>query len=183
MAIVRSLCGQCAVGCGIRAVTGEERGLHLEGDATHPANGGLLCARAQRLQEERALDGRLLHPLVDGRRQPWDKTIAQLARRLSAVLARHGPGSIALHVGGALPTEDYYVANKLLKGFFGSAHIHVPWRGAIATVQRAVYGEDVMPASYEDVGRAATILMIGDAAMRDHPVLVLSLIHISEPTR
>ena len=172
MAIVRSLCGQCAVGCGIRAVTGEERGLHLEGDATHPANGGLLCARAQRLQEERALDGRLLHPLVEGRRQPWDKTIAQLARRLSAVLARHGPGSIALHVGGGLPTEDYYVANKLLKGFFGSAHIHAPWRGAIATAQRAAYGEDVMPASYEDVGRAATILMIGDAATRDHPVLV-----------
>ncbi len=172
MAIVRSLCGQCAVGCGIRAVTDEERELRLEGDATHPANGGLLCARVQALHDSLSLEGRLLHPLVDGRRQGWDRAIAMLARRLAAVLTRHGPGSIALHVGGGLLTEDYYVANKLMKGFFGSAHIHAPWRGAIGPLQRAAFGEDVMATSYEDVSRAGTILLLGGGAMREHPVLI-----------
>ena len=171
MAIVRSLCGECAVGCGIRAVTGEERSLHLEGDSAHPANGGLLCAKAKRLRDGCALDGRLLYPLVEGRRQGWERTIALLARRLAAVLSRHGPGSVALHVGGGMPTEDYYVANKLMKGFFGSAHIHAPWRGAIDRLHRAAFGEDVMPASFEDIGSAGLILMIGDAVVRDHPVL------------
>ena len=171
MAIVRSLCGECAVGCGIRAVTGEERSLHLEGDSAHTANGGLLCAKAKRLRDGCALDGRLLHPLVEGRRQGWERTIALLARRLAAVLLRHGPGSVALHVGGGMPTEDYYVANKLMKGFFGSAHIHAPWRGAIDRLHRAAFGEDVMPASFEDIGSAGLILMIGDALVTDHPVL------------
>ena len=171
MAIVRSLCGECAVGCGIRAVTEEDRILHLEGDAAHPANGGLLCAKAKRLRDACALDGRLLHPIVEGRRQSWERTIAQLARRLAAVVARHGPGSVALHVGGGLSTEDYYVANKLMKGFLGSAHIHAPWRGAIDRAQRAAFGEDVMPTSFEDIGRAGLILLAGDAVATDHPVL------------
>ncbi|WP_370173894.1 molybdopterin oxidoreductase family protein [Sphingobium abikonense] len=171
MAIVRSLCGECAVGCGIRAVTEEDRILHLEGDAAHPANGGLLCAKAKRLRDACALDGRLLHPIMEGRRQSWERTIAQLARRLAAVAARHGPGSVALHVGGGLSTEDYYVANKLMKGFLGSAHIHAPWRGAIDRAQRAAFGEDVMPTSFEDIGRAGLILLAGDAVATDHPVL------------
>ncbi|MCI4588535.1 molybdopterin-dependent oxidoreductase [Sphingobium sp. BYY-5] len=172
MAIVRSQCGQCAVGCGIRVLTGEDRQLRIEGDATHPANGGLLCARARVLEDSVDLDGRLLDPLVHGRRQSWDRVIAQLARRLSAILARHGPGSIALHVGGGLLTEDYYVANKLMKGFFGSAHIHAPWRGGLAELQRAAYGEDVMPAACEDIGRAGVILLLGATISRDYPVLI-----------
>ncbi|WP_300399471.1 extracellular solute-binding protein, partial [uncultured Sphingobium sp.] len=65
-------------------MTGEERILHLEGDSAHPANGGLLCAKAKRLRDGCALDGRLLYPLVEGRRQGWERTIALLARRLAA---------------------------------------------------------------------------------------------------
>ncbi|WIW88708.1 molybdopterin-dependent oxidoreductase [Sphingobium sp. V4] len=172
MAIVRSQCGQCALGCGIRVLTGEDRDLRIEGDPTHPANGGLLCARGRALELGEGLDGRLLHPLVQGRRQGWERVIAQLARRLSAIRARHGPGSIALHVGGGLLTEDYYVANKLMKGFFGSAHIHAPWLGDVGRLQRAAYGEDVMPGTLEDVGRAGTILLLGGQISRDHPVLI-----------
>jgi assimilatory nitrate reductase catalytic subunit len=156
----------------MRVLADEGRRLRIEGDATHPANGGLLCVRALALEDSTQLAGRLLHPLMDGRRQGWDRVIAQIARRLSAIIARHGPGSIALHVGGGLLTEDYYVANKLLKGFFGSAHIHAPWRGGIARLQRAAYGEDVMPGAFEDISRAGTILLVGGEIARDHPVLI-----------
>ena len=172
MAIVRSQCGQCAVGCGMRVLTGEGRQLRIEGDATHPANGGLLCKRAIDLEVSARLESRLLHPVMEGRRQGWDRVIAQIARRLTAILTRHGPGSIALHVGGGLLTEDYYVANKLMKGFFGSAHIHAPWLGDAARLQRAAFGEDVMPATFEDIDRAGTILLVGGEIGRDHPVLM-----------
>ncbi|MBH1998199.1 MAG: molybdopterin-dependent oxidoreductase [Sphingomonadaceae bacterium] len=172
MAIIRSQCGQCGVGCGIRAITGDDRRVIIEGDGMHPANGGLLCGRGHALADMVALDGRLLHPMVEGRRQSWDRTIARIAKGLSATLARHGPGSIALHVGGGLLTEDYYVANKLMKGFFGSAHIHAPWRGGIGEGQRAAFGEDVMPAAYEDVDRADTILMVGAQVAQTNPVLM-----------
>ena len=179
------------MGCGLRVLTDKSRQLRIEGDATHPANGGLLCARAIELEDSAGLEGRLSHPVMEGRRQGWDRVIAQIARRLTAILKRHGPGSIALHVGGRLLTEDYYVANKLMKGFFGSAHIHAPWLGDTARLQRAAFGEDVMPAAFEDIDRAGAILLVGGAIGRDHPVLMdrvqaarsngARLIHLASP--
>ncbi|MBV2148773.1 molybdopterin-dependent oxidoreductase [Sphingobium sp. AS12] len=172
MAIVRSQCGQCGVGCGIRAITDTDRRVIIDGDRLHPANGGMLCDRGQALGDAAmTLEGRLLQPLVDGRQVGWERAIAQVARRLTAILTRHGPGSLALHVGGSLLTEDYYVANKLMKGFLGSAHIHTPWRDGSSAAQRRAFGEDVMPAAYEDIDRAATILLVGDGIMV-HPVLL-----------
>ncbi|WP_298398601.1 molybdopterin-dependent oxidoreductase [Sphingobium sp.] len=173
MAIVRSLCGQCGAGCGIRAITGDDRSLLIEGDRMHPVNGGQLCARGEGLAEMSTLDGRLLHPMVGGRRIGWDRAIAHVARRLKAILDRHGPGSIALHVAGNLLTEDYYAANKLMKGFFGSAQIYALWdmNGAHQSL-RAAFGAPVMPAAIEDIEQAETLLLLGDRAALRYPVLM-----------
>ena len=154
-------------------MAGKGRDLMVEGDRMHPANAGRLCGRGLDIAQHVALDGRLLQPMIDGRPQRWEKAIAQVTRRLSAVIAQHGPDSVAMHVGGGLLTEDYYVANKLMKGFIGSAHIDTGWAAndGAAPTQRAAYGEDVMPAAYEDVERAEMILMVGASLHRDHPVL------------
>ncbi|WP_311269020.1 molybdopterin-dependent oxidoreductase [Sphingobium sp. WCS2017Hpa-17] len=173
MTIIRSQCGQCSVGCGVRAVVRDGRDLVIEGDRVHPVNGGRLCARGRGLNET-ALDGRLLHPMLGSRQVGWDRAIAHAARKLTAIMTRHGPGSIALHVSGGLLTEDYYVANKLMKGFFGSAHIHVSGGGPtdLAAIQQAAFGEDVMPAAIEDIERAQTVLLVGGRIGQDHPVLL-----------
>lgn len=140
----------------------------------HPANGGLLCGRGHALADMVALDGRLLHPMVEGRRQSWDRTIARIAKGLSATLARHGPGSIALHVGGGLLTEDYYVANKLMKGFIGSANIDTNSRlcmsSAVSGHLRA-FGEDIVPASYDDLDHADLIVLVGSNTAWCHPIV------------
>ncbi|WP_031294760.1 molybdopterin oxidoreductase family protein [Sphingobium ummariense] len=171
MAVIRTLCGQCSVGCGLRATPFED-GLMVEGDRMHPANGGLLCPVGEALAGPRRMEGRLLGPLVDGRAVGWDRAIAQAARRLRDVIGRHGPGSVALHVGGDLTTEDYYAANKLMKGFIGSAHIDAPWSTDGAMVaHRRIFGEDVVPAALEDVDRADLILVVGARGLDDHPVL------------
>src|SRR5690606_2246891 len=72
-----------------------------------------------------------------------------------------------------LLTEDYYVANKLMKGFIGSAHIDAPVieRGGVAAAQRAAFGEDVMPATMEDVEHADLLLVVGAATLHRHPIL------------
>jgi assimilatory nitrate reductase catalytic subunit len=133
---------------------------------------GMLCDRGLALEGDAGLENRLLHPQIGHHRTNWDRAIAHIARRLSAILSRHGPGSIALHVGGGLLTEDYYAANKLLKGFCGSAHIHAPWRGTTSAVQRAAFGEDVMPAAMEDLDHADLIILAGAGAALDHPILL-----------
>lgn len=174
MAIIRSQCGQCSVGCGIRAITGNDRDVLIEGDRVHPVNSGRLCDRGLALGQSAALDGRLFHPMVRGRQVSWDRAIAHISRRLAAIMAQHGPGSIALYVSGRLLTEDYYVANKLMKGFLGSAHIHTPCFEVmdIATLLRAAFGEDVMPATVEDIDRAQTLLLVGARSGLDNPVLL-----------
>jgi assimilatory nitrate reductase catalytic subunit len=173
MAVIRTLCGQCAVGCGLRAVTGEGRDVSFTGDPVHPANAGLLCAQSDALTAMLPLEGRLLHPLAEGQRVTWQRMIALTAKRLKDVLARHGPDSVAMHVAGDLLTEDYYVANKLMKGFVGSAHIDSPcWDDdGMEAAYREALGEDVMPGAYEDLEQADLILVLGASALSRHPVL------------
>lgn len=182
MPVIRSLCGQCSVGCGVRAVTGADRDAVIDGDRTHPANGGRLCERGRALVADADMDGRLLHPQVDGRPVGWDRAIAHVARRLSGIIARHGSGSVAVHVAGDLLTEDYYVINKLMKGFVGSAHIQFAhgMGQAVADAHRAAFGEDVMPAAHEDIDRAAMILMVGAGIAMDQPVLFDRIRHARE---
>ncbi|WP_416464869.1 molybdopterin oxidoreductase family protein [Sphingomonas sp. VDB2] len=175
MTAIKTLCGRCAMGCGVRAMAGlsddDARGVFIEGDRIHPTNMGWLCPAGEALAADTGLDGRLLHPLLAGKRVGRDRAIAHAARRLSDIIAQHGPASVALHVAGDLPTEDYFAANKLMKGFIGSAHIDVPWHNIATRAQIAAFGEDVMPASGEDVDGAELILAIGAGALRRHPVL------------
>ena len=76
-----------------------------------------------------------------------------MANRLAQIIARDGPGAVAFYLSGQLLTEDYYVANKLMKGFIGSANIDTNSRlcmaSSVAGHVRA-YGEDIVPGCYED---------------------------------
>ncbi|WP_022681464.1 molybdopterin oxidoreductase family protein [Sphingobium bisphenolivorans] len=173
MPVIRSLCGQCSLGCGVRAVVGEAREVSIAGDPAHPVNSGRLCPKSTALTEQLKLDDRLLQPMINGRPVGWPRAISHAARRLSHIIACHGGESVALHVAGDLLTEDYYVANKLMKGFVGSAHIDAPGieTDGVAAAQRAAFGEDVMPAAMEDVEQADLLLVVGAATLHRHPIL------------
>ncbi len=119
MAPIRTTCAYCGVGCGIAAEV-EGRSVRIAGDPAHPANAGRLCSKGTHLGETVGLEGRLLHPEIGGARTSWDKAIGHVARTFADTIARHGPDSVAFYVSGQLLTEDYYVANKLMKGFIGS---------------------------------------------------------------
>ena len=120
---VRTTCAYCGVGCGIAATRTGERTLTIAGDPAHPANAGRLCSKGTHLGETVGLEGRLLHPMIGERRASWDKALDLVAGRFRDAIERHGPDSVAFYVSGQLLTEDYYVANKLMKGFIGSANI------------------------------------------------------------
>ncbi|MGE3147042.1 MAG: molybdopterin-dependent oxidoreductase, partial [Pseudorhodoplanes sp.] len=125
---VRTTCPYCGVGCGVLARPRESGDIGIAGDPDHPANYGRLCSKGFALGETLALDGRLLHPMIrrgDGgyRRVTWDAATTRVAEGLRRVLDRHGPQAIAFYLSGQLLTEDYYVANKLAKGFLGTANV------------------------------------------------------------
>src|SRR5215510_12208561 len=110
----RTTCPYCGVGCGVIA---SADAAALRGDEAHPANAGRLCSKGSALGETLGLERRLLFPEIDGRRATWDAALGLVAAKFSEATAAHGPESVALYVSGQYLTEDYYVANKLMKGF------------------------------------------------------------------
>ena len=174
MAQVRTTCAYCGVGCGIRATRTGKREVRIEGDPEHPANAGRLCSKGTHLGETVGLEGRLLHPMIGKRRASWDKALDLVAKRFRQTIAEHGPDSVAFYVSGQLLTEDYYVANKLMKGFIGSANIDTNSRlcmsSAVVGHIRA-FGEDVVPASYGDLDQADLIVLIGSNTAWCHPIV------------
>ncbi len=127
----------------------------IKGDPEHPANFGRLCSKGSALGETLSLDDRLLHP-ADRRRRARAGTDALdlVARRFSETIAEHGPDSVAFYVSGQILTEDYYVANKLMKGFIGSANIDTNSRLCMASSvagHKRAFGSDTVPGSYDDL--------------------------------
>lgn len=143
---VRTTCPYCGVGCGVLAqATGPEHAA-IAGDPAHPANRGRLCVKGTALGETLSLDGRLLHPEIDGVRGTWDAALDRVATGRAATIAAHGPDSVALYVSGQLLTEDYYAANKPAKGFLGTANIdsNTAWCHPVLH-QRIVAAQAVRP--------------------------------------
>ncbi|MEL6518696.1 MAG: molybdopterin-dependent oxidoreductase, partial [Pseudomonadota bacterium] len=130
---IKSTCPYCGVGCGVILTPDTAGGVMVEGDPEHPANKGRLCSKGMALGETVDLEGRLLAPLVAGVAAGWDEALGLVAQRFSDTIARHGPDSVAFYVSGQLLTEDYYVANKLMKGFIGSANIDTNSRLCMAS--------------------------------------------------
>ncbi|MDB5682595.1 MAG: nitrate reductase, partial [Sphingomonas bacterium] len=174
MTAIRTTCAYCGVGCGILATPSGERTVTIAGDPDHPANAGRLCSKGTHLGETVGLEGRLLHPMIGDKKAGWDKALDLVARRFADTIALHGPDSVAFYVSGQLLTEDYYVANKLMKGFIGSANIDTNSRlcmsSAVAGHMRA-FGEDVVPASYDDLDAADLIVLVGSNTAWCHPVV------------
>ncbi|WP_040855416.1 nitrate reductase [Phyllobacterium sp. YR531] len=177
--MTRTTCPYCGVGCGVLATKEESGTIGIKGDPLHPANFGRLCSKGSALGETVDLEGRLLRPQVSGRNASWDDALDLVASRFSEAVRQHGPDSVAFYVSGQLLTEDYYVANKLMKGFIGSANIDTNSRlcmsSSVAGHMRA-FGSDTVPGTYEDLELADLVVLTGSNLAWCHPVLYQRLI-------
>jgi assimilatory nitrate reductase catalytic subunit len=170
---IKTTCPYCGVGCGVSAIT-SGRELAVTGDAAHPANFGRLCSKGAALGATVRLEGRMLHPSIGGRRASWDRAISHVARTFARTIKEHGPDSVAFYISGQLLTEDYYAANKLMKGFIGSGNIDTNSRLCMASAVAAhkqAFGADLVPGCYEDLDLADLVVFTGHNAAWTHPVL------------
>ena len=162
-------CPYCGVGCGIST-----DGTSLKGDTLHPANAGRLCVKGSSVLETLGDQDRLLNPEVEGDVVSWDQALDEVAGRFRRIVDEHGPDAVAFYVSGQLLTEDYYVANKLMKGYIGSANIDTNSRlcmsSAVVAHKRA-FGEDVVPGCYEDLELADLVILTGSNTAWAHPIV------------
>lgn len=184
---VATTCPCCGTGCGVIARVSAKGVTTVAGDALHPTNYGRLCVKGAALGETMLPKGRLLYPArrgADGfQRVSWDSALDQVATGFQKIIEEHGPGSVAWYVSGQLLTEDYYVANKLVKGFVGTANIDTNSRlcmsSAVAGHKRA-FGEDIVPVSYEDLELADLVVLVGSNTAWCHPILFQRLVKARE---
>jgi assimilatory nitrate reductase catalytic subunit len=150
----------------------------IAGDPNHPANFGRLCSKGVTLGETLALDTRLLHPMRRRNgafvRVDWDTALDEVAHGFRRIVERDGPDAVAFYLSGQLLTEDYYVANKLMKGFIGSANVDTNSRLCMASSvagHKRAFGSDTVPGLYEDLDQADLVILTGSNAAWCHPVL------------
>jgi len=172
----KTTCPYCGVGCGVLAKPANKTCTlaEIKGDPDHPSNFGRLCSKGAALGETLSLDGRLRHPMIDGEQRCWDDALSLVAERFRETVDCHGPDSVALYVSGQILTEDYYVANKLMKGFIGSANIDTNSRLCMAssvTGHNRAFGSDTVPGNYEDLELADLVVLVGSNLAWCHPVL------------
>ncbi len=174
MDAIKTTCPYCGVGCGVLVTATPTGELNVKGDPEHPANFGRLCSKGAALAETLSLEGRLLAPEIDGQVVAMDTALDHVAREFIRLRDSYGTDSIAFYVSGQLLTEDYYLANKLMKGFIGSANIDTNSRlcmsSAVAGHKRA-FGSDSVPGCYDDLERAKLITLAGSNTAWCHPVL------------
>ena len=154
-------------------------GAAISGDPEHPANFGRLCSKGSALGETLGLEDRLLYPMIrcskgTMERVAWSDALDHVAHRFAHIVTRDGPGAVAFYLSGQLLTEDYYVANKLMKGFIGSANVDTNSRLCMASSvagHRRAFGADTVPGCYEDLDEADLLVLVGSNAAWCHPVL------------
>lgn len=182
----KTTCPYCGVGCGVEAevtqTSGSDQANNLSnarvtavcGDQSHPSNYGRLCVKGSALDEVLGEQGRLTTPKIKGETCDWDSALNQVAEGLMRTVLTHGPDSVAFYLSGQLLTEDYYVANKLMKGFIGTANVDTNSRlcmsSAVVGYKRA-FGEDLVPCSYEDLEKTDLLVLVGSNAAWNHPIL------------
>lgn len=184
MPATRTTCPYCGVGCGVLATPDGTGGASIAGDPEHPANFGRLCSKGSALGETLGLSERLLHPMVrvssgEMERIAWSDALDHVAGRLQHIIAKHGPDSVAFYLSGQLLTEDYYVANKLMKGFIGTANVDTNSRLCMSSTvagHRRAFGSDTVPGIYEDLDEADLLVLVGSNAAWCHPVLFQRMI-------
>ncbi len=175
----RTTCPYCGVGCGVLATRAPDGSVAVKGDPDHPANFGLLCSKGTALADTLALEDRLLYPEIAGAGADWNAALDLVATRFSETIRVHGPDAVAFYVSGQILTEDYYVANKLMKGFIGSANIDTNSRLCMASAvaaHRRAFGTDTVPAIYADLEEADLVVLMGSNFAWCHPVLFQRLL-------
>ncbi|MGB5998028.1 MAG: molybdopterin-dependent oxidoreductase [Marinomonas sp.] len=174
---VKTTCPYCGVGCGVNLslpANPNEVVPPVSGDLDHPANFGRLCVKGSSLAQTIKSDDRLLSPQIDGQVATWARAIDTIADKISQVVKDHGPDAFAFYLSGQILTEDYYVANKLAKGFIGTANVDTNSRLCMASAvvgYKRAFGSDTVPCNYDDLERCDLLIMVGSNAAWTHPIL------------
>jgi ferredoxin-nitrate reductase len=168
--MIKSVCGYCGVGCGL-----EYEGDSLVGDVTYPVNSGKVCSKGVSELVSIQTPTRHLRPVIrndineDFSITSWKESINTIANKIKGA----DPKKVGLYLSGQLLTEDYYVANKLGKGFIGTNNVDTNSRtcmaSAVVGLKKSI-GADFVPIRMNDIFDANLLILAGANTAEAHVV-------------
>ena len=177
----KTICSYCGVGCGILVDKDSKGNISVEGDPDYPVNKGMLCSKGKNLNYvAQDTSDRILYPEMRwSRNHPlqrvtWDTAFDRAAAVFKSIIEKHGPDSVGFYVSGQCLTEEYYLVNKLTKGFIGTNNIDTNSRLCMSSAvvgYKKMVGEDSVPISYDDIELSDCFLIAGANPAWCHPIL------------
>jgi ferredoxin-nitrate reductase len=176
-----SICCYCGVGCGVLVKPEKNGDVTVTGNPDYPVNRGALCSKGLNLQytvNDRS--DRLLFPQMRYsksrplQRVTWDEALERTAAVFRTFIEQYGPESVAFYASGQCLTEEYYVINKLIKGYIGSNNIDTNSRLCMSSAvvgYKMALGEDSVPVCFDDIELADCFLVTGANPAWCHPIL------------
>jgi ferredoxin-nitrate reductase len=174
----KTLCPYCGVGCGLEVSATADR-WKVSGDRAHPSSLGMVCVKGATVVESLEKD-RLRYPLFreslndDFQPLSWKEALDKIVERIQIVQKEQGVDAICMYGSGQLQTEDYYVAQKLLKGCLGTNNFDTNSRlcmSSAVSAYRLNLGSDGPPCCYEDLDLTDCAFIIGANAAECHPII------------
>jgi ferredoxin-nitrate reductase len=188
---IKTLCPYCGVGCGLEVLPPAQSGKitnrdsqgnplwQVRGDRSHPSSKGKVCVKGATIAE--AIDkNRLKYPMMrdsldqEFRRVSWDEALDRIVSRIQEVRETQGSEAICMYGSGQFQTEDYYIAQKLLKGCLGTnnfdANSRLCMSSAVAGYIQS-FGSDGPPACYDDLELTDCAFLIGTNTAECHPIV------------
>ena len=189
---IKTTCSYCGVGCGIIVTKDSKNGVTVRGDENHPVNKGMLCSKGMNLHYvANDTSDRILYPEMRWskshpmERVSWDSALDRAAAVFSSIIKKHGPDSVGFYISGQCLTEEYYLVNKLVKGFLKTNNIDTNSRLCMSSAvagYKKTFGEDSVPIAYDDIELADTFLITGANPAWCHPILFRRLEQHREKT-
>lgn len=178
-ATTTAVCGYCSTGCGLDVHLNEDgEAINLTADSSYPVNLGMACPKGwEALTPLRAPD-RATTPLIrkDGKLAPtdWDSAAAEFCDRFKAIIAEHGPESVAWLGTGQITTEELAFLGAFGKFGMGLVHGDGNTRQCMATsvvAYKESFGFDAPPYTYQDFEESDVIVLIGSNLCIAHPIM------------
>ncbi|WP_236977816.1 nitrate reductase [Membranihabitans maritimus] len=178
---LKTTCSYCGVGCGIEVSKDQNNRVLVKGDENHPVNRGMLCSKGRNLHHVvNDTSDRILYPQMRWSRShpmervQWDAALNRATAVFKSLINKYGPDSVGFYVSGQCLTEEYYIANKLCKGFLGTNNIDTNSRLCMSSAvmgYKKTFGEDSVPGCYEDIELADCFVIAGANPAWCHPIL------------
>jgi formate dehydrogenase alpha subunit len=179
---VETVCAYCSVACTIKLGVKDGRGVMVRPSTVNPVSHDQICVRGRFHYDALRARDYLKGPLITrgDLKAPvsWDEALDEATRRLTAIVAAHGPESVGVLVGPMAVTEEAYLAQKLARAVLGTNNLDFT-AGAVAraigAALRGAFGTEVLPADMTRLRTATHIVVVGDDLEASHPVAALRL--------